>query len=302
MQCSRPVSDFLRCCGAARAVLHAETARLRRACLLGLILISLSTPPLPAVADTVVSYAGGSYTQNFNSLPDTTPDPSDDYDVPGTAGPILLGGTTGLGGTAMNGWYFARAGGTATDTAFRVGPGDAEGGATYSFGANGNSDRALGALASGTQIPTFGLLLENATAGTLTEFSVSFTGQQWRRGDGGANALRFRYLVDGTSILDPENTFTQVESLAFVSPVTTGTRIPLDGYLAENQVPLSGTITGLSWLPGQSLVLRWTDTNNSGFDDGLAIDNFTFVAVPEPTSLAIAAVGLGVGFMVRARR
>jgi hypothetical protein len=95
--------------------------------LLGLISIVLWTQPLQAVATTVVPYAGGSYTQTFNSLPDSTPDPSTAYDVADTAGPVLLGGSTGLGGTAMNGWYFARAAGTSTSTLFRVGPGSGPG-------------------------------------------------------------------------------------------------------------------------------------------------------------------------------
>jgi hypothetical protein len=273
-----------------------------RVCILGLVACVFSSASHRASAATIVSYAGGSYTQNFNSLPATTPDPIGTYDVPNTAGPILLGGTTGLGGTAMNGWYFARASGTNTSTLFRVAPGDSPVGATYSFGANGDSNRGLGTIAAGGQTPTFGLILENSTSQTLTEFSVAFTGQQWRRGSGGANALRFRYLVGGTSILQAENLFTEVPSLAFIAPVTAGTSIELDGYLPQNQVPLSATITDLSWLPGQTLVLRWTDVDNSGFDDGLAIDNFSFVAVPEPTSVALVAAGLGIGLVMRAYR
>ena len=57
----------------------------------------------------------------------------------------------------------------------------------------------------------------------------------------------------------------------------------------------------VTWEPGQSLWLRWRDTNVSGNDDGNALDNVRFTAaVPEPASLAFLGLG-AVGVLLRRR-
>jgi hypothetical protein len=147
-----------------------------------------------------------------------------------------------------------------------------------SFGTDGQTDRALGLLATGNQIDRFGLLLRNDTTGTLGQITIAFTGEQWRRGDVMMpDALTFEYGI--ATSLDATG-LTADTGLTFTAPITTGTSIALDGNAAANHKSVTETIMGLAWAPGSTLVLRWTTTTQTGKDDGLAIDDFSFSAHP----------------------
>ncbi|MBS0487337.1 MAG: endonuclease [Proteobacteria bacterium] len=50
----------------------------------------------------------------------------------------------------------------------------------------------------------------------------------------------------------------------------------LDGNAAANRTAISGSITGLSLAPSAAIWIRWVDSNVSGNDDGLAIDDVSF--------------------------
>ena len=72
----------------------------------------------------------------------------------------------------------------------------------------------------------------------------------------------------------------------------------------EGRVPdISATVSGISWVPGTDLWLRWGDVQLSGglADDGLGIDTVRFVAVPEPASLWLAGLG-AIAALSRRRR
>jgi hypothetical protein len=66
----------------------------------------------------------------------------------------------------------------------------------------------------------------------------------------------------------------------------------VDGNNAGKVAGITATVTGINWQPGTDLWLRWDDVNNTGNDHGLAIDNLSFSAIPEPSSLALAGLGL----------
>ncbi len=112
----------------------------------------------------------------------------------------------------------------------------------------------------------------NDTPNVITRVSIFYTGEQWRFGGSSTtNRLRFSYAIGGASINDGD--FAEMDALTFTSPITTGATGALNGNAAANRVLVSGTLAGLSWAPGQTFVIRWTDENDSGNDNGLAIDD-----------------------------
>lgn len=215
----------------------------------------------------LISYAGGSYTQNFNTLPS-----SGTFTLT-SAGPLSFTSAP-ISAAGLGGWSLAKYTGTGAVALFKVDAGTSTSGSAYSYGTGTNTDRALGSLSSGSTVSRFGLSVVNNTGRTITEFTLGYTGEQWRRGTGAANKLAFEYALGGTDINN--GAFTAAPSLDFVAPVTTGSAAALDGNAATNRAAVSATISGLTWAPGQTIVLRWSDVDDTGSDDGLGIDDLTF--------------------------
>ena len=198
--------------------------------------------------------------------------------------------STGTANTALPaGWAVAENNVTAgvTYAASNGTGGSGFAGNTYSFGSTGNSERALGSVASGSVESMYGAQLVNSTGATLTSLEVAFTAEQWRLGStGSADHLAFAYSTNATGITN--GTWTTVPQLDAVSPVTAGTaESGLDGNLAANRQAVTHTITGLSIAAGATFWVRWADANDGGVDDGLAIDDVRFgQAVDNPPTVA----------------
>jgi hypothetical protein len=242
----------------------------------------LSTPATATGLTTGgVSYSstGGTYTQNFNGLPNTGA-----FNTTGFgSGPFYLSECP-VGSGNLSGWQYGRTGGTGTDVKFNFDNGSATTGAVYSYGTSAASDRALGSLSTGTTINNYGLVLTNNTPDVLTSVTISYTGEQWRNGGGTGipNTLLFSYSLNGTGILN--GTYTPVPALDFVSPTVSTTAATLDGNLPANQTAKTATFTlNGNWIPGANLVLRFDDPNDISNDHGLAIDDFSFTAVQATT-------------------
>ncbi len=187
-----------------------------------------------------------------------------------------------------SGWDGAKVAGTGpTNMSYTVGTGTGTGGGIYSFGATGSTERALGALASGTNIAAFGVELINNTGATINNVSLNFTAETWRTSDQSSlNVLSFGYLVgaSGSANYLTTNTATAVAGLNAVEPqvdVMTGTsNAAVNGNLAANQTAANGTLLGINWAPGTSLYLRWQDANDTGDDAGIGIDNLSLKSIP----------------------
>jgi hypothetical protein len=230
--------------------------------------------------------SGDLYTQNFDMLPYTPENTTflyqDDVTVPN--------------------WLAVYNATIDSSRRLRAGSGANNVGSFWSYGATNSTERAMGSLGSST-VGTlrFGTRFVNNTGHALTEFTLAFTGEQWR--DGGttttgsvAQRLKVAYSLVATSIdqdrTDPTS-YTTIPELEFVTPNvgrTTGTA--LDGNLPENRKDLSFTIAGINWEPGKELWIRWLDADDSGNDHGMAIDDLKFSAVPEPATLVLVVLGL----------
>lgn len=235
--------------------------------------------------------AGSTYQQDFNSL--------------------AFSGTdiTWNNNVTLPGWFLFRqpAPGTAITT-YNVGTGSSTTGSFYSFGSAGNNERALGAIGSGGGYwgsPASGAVagwmavgFQNNSGTTLTSFSVGYDGEQWRNsGNINAQTMRFEYGF-GTTFTSVSSWLAPGGNYDWASPVTSGSAGAIDGNTLGLVTGRGGTISNLSWSPGDTLWLRWVEVNDAGDDHGLAIDNFTFTAlVPEPRLTGLA---FGVGLLVLA--
>lgn len=223
---------------------------------------------ITAASATQIYYTGGTYLQDFNSLPSTG-----SYTFSATGAAVVPVAAGPINAANAGGWAFSNYGSVSSAAKFAVGNGSSTGGAVYSFGATGSTDRALGSLSSGSAISRFGATFVNNTGQTINQLTINYTGEQWRRGSAAANKLTFEYGVGAADI--NTGTFTAVTALNFTAPMTTSGNVALDGNLAANRVPISSTLAGVNWAPGATLVIRWNDSDDSGSDDGLAVDDVT---------------------------
>jgi uncharacterized protein len=217
--------------------------------------------------------AGTAYTQNFNALSNTAASTTNELN---------------LDPQPLPGWFMLETGAGARDNdQYGVDTGGSNTGDTYSYGAAGNTDRALGALQSGTLIPVFGAQFTNDTGQTITELVISYTGEQWRISNISAardDRLDFQLSLNATDLAS--GTWTDVNALDFTNPIkTNASAISLDGNGTANRTAVSHTITGLSIAPGATFWIRWSDLNASGADDGLAIDDFSLTPVAAAPAL-----------------
>lgn len=113
-------------------------------------------------------------------------------------------------------------------------------------------------------------------------FAFKYTGEQWRRGNGGAETLAFSYQTGATVTSLTAGTYTAVTALNFISPYTASNNTALDGNAAANRTLLDQTIT-LNIPAGTEIMLRWQDVVESAQPDGFGIDDITITALP-PTA------------------
>lgn len=212
-------------------------------------------------AQTVSLTNTSAYTQDFNSLANS--------------------GTTN--NTLPQGWSFANSS-TTLLTSYRAGTGSDNTGAVYSYGSSVATDRAFGSLASnGTANIFLGAAFTNNTGATITSLAISYTGEQWRNGGNtAAHKLQFQYSLDATSL--STGTWVNVTALDFTSPTTTTTAAALDGNATANRSALSSSISSLNIATGATFRLRFFDTNDSGNDHGLAIDDFSLTPTTSGSS------------------
>ncbi|HEU4470855.1 MAG TPA: CehA/McbA family metallohydrolase [Flavisolibacter sp.] len=249
---------------------------------------ALNLRPRPASYVTALFFmlciaAEAQYTQNFDTI------------------------TTAGSGTFNNlpeGWGIYEVGsGGAADGRYVVNNGSSNTGNAYSYGILNGTDRALGSLGSGGNSPTIGAIFFNETDNPITSITISFVIEQWRFGGnstnrpaGTADIIPFSYSLDANSIANTApGTWVSVPELNLSSIITSGTASALVGDDAANRRSVSYTITGINLAPGGSILIRWSDSDTPGSDDGLSIDEFSISAGLSPGTLTSGATTTGGG-------
>ena len=263
------------------------------------LLIAFASAPVIAPAWAApVSFTGGTYAQDFDTLANSTQ---------GAA-------NTWTDGVTLPGWYAYMSAAASAPADYLVNNGSFVGfNELLSLGSGTATDRALGSQTDTTSAVRLGVALSNDTGKNIIDFTATYDGEQWRRAAGeGADLLQVDYQIfpAGLGSLTAASGWTAAPaSLTFTSPVIGGggSSNALNGNSAGNrQAGLTATIAGLSWADGDELWIRFTDGPNSTRHQ-LAVDNFSFsatqetVPIPEPSSLLLLGLG-AVGLMPRSRR
>lgn len=214
-------------------------------------------------------------------------------------------GTTWLEG--WGGFRYAGSGTIGADLNLGVSTGSATGGGLYNLGLSGETDRAVGSLASSSTIPGFGLRLRNGTGGPLDDLMFSGVMEQWRSGSSAAvdESMVCEYSLNAAGLFDDSATWLRLSGLDLLERQTGTTSAgALDGNLAENRLQMSAALHNLGWADQGTLTLRWLDTDNTGSDGIYALDDFGVTAiasVPEPGSISLCLLGAGAVGLLRRR-
>lgn len=254
-------------------------------------MMALALLACAGAAPAAIVYTGTTYTENFDSLPGVTVAPAPFSATIGLQFPLNAHGVAE--------WQVAKIAGTGTTAmGLLASEGSSNSGGIHSLGAVGSGERALGLLASGTNVPGMGVEITNGTAFVVTDATITFNREVWRTSTSTLNRMLFsfgtsggtitstNFLTDATMTLNPSG---DLVGLPFVA---TNGAIPVDS------LAVVVNLTGLSIAPGSSLFLRWTDFNDVGNDSSIGIDDFTLVMTPAPG----AAVLMGMGALVAMRR
>ncbi|HTY09092.1 MAG TPA: Ig-like domain-containing protein [Candidatus Edwardsbacteria bacterium] len=215
-------------------------------------------PVLIGAQQISLTTIGSAYTQDFNTL---------NYTDSSTVLP--------------NGWYLNETG-TNANAYYNANTGSSTTGNTYSYGASGSSERALGGLLSGSLTPRNGACFINNTGQTITSLTIAYSGEEWRCGAvTRRDSIKFELSLDAASLAS--GAWTSYHNLDFISPSDTFGTGAKNGNGAAYRNALSYTIGGLSIANGATFWVRWTDANASGADDGLAVDDFSLTPIAGPT-------------------
>lgn len=249
--------------------------------LLSAIVVSCSEPSRAALTLTTLD----DYTQDFDFLDfQGQPEWNNDQSTQDESG--------------SPGWYWQDGSGSLSyDSGLPFSPG------AYSLGSPlapaVETDRAMGSRTDdATPNLAWGIVFENNSGQTISEISLSFTGEQWRRAETSSDSLSFSFTSSASEITDllpaagatPAG-WTSVPGLTFDAPLAPGTPPYFDPPAEER--PLSDTFS-VSVPNGHFVALRWHDGDVAGSDAGLGIDDltvsFAVQAIPEASSVAFGCL------------
>jgi len=240
------------------------------------------------VAAAPISFDGTTaYTQNFQSFSTTT----------GTSSITLqqmAEVSTLAGGGSVSGWYvYSQAGWTTGNRWFAADGGSSATGGFRSMYSSSNGNLALGSQGSSSSVAFYGLVLQNLSGATINNVTVSFDAVLNRNPSSTVNSSAVSYRVSSTAVTtsatsagagtfnNSAGTWTTT-ALGFSSPSGTAATTPGAPGAQTSYNPMltiatrAGNLTGLSWGSNDFLYIRFSETDDTGSDATMGIDNFSF--------------------------
>lgn len=249
-----------------------------------------------------VNYVSGTYTQNFDSLATAAAltanafDFEDNVTLPGWYAESL---TTSYTGSAATFTLATSVAASNRADQYSISDNSTNAGDLYSSGSFSSTDRALGSVGSSGVDYFYAVRITNNTGSPLKNFTVTYDGEQWRRGGTATErpeTLNVAYRIGGTA-LDNSGTWILIPELAFTSPNITpavGAATGLDGNAAANRIAGITKKVTAAIANGESVWIVFADADDAGNDHAMAVDNFSFTA--ELNTGADVSVGAGSTF------
>lgn len=217
-------------------------------------------------ADGVIELTAGAYTEDFNTL---------------------ISSGTSTSASFPPGWTFEEMGGV-SNMYYSASAGETDESDTYSYGANGSPERALGGLGNMGLVPNFGVQFANETGQEIGYLTVTYWCEQWRlSATERVDRLDFEYSMDAFNLASGH--WTSFDALDCHGSESTGTVGARDGNTVRTLVSATLDLHHTPIPNHATFWLRWKEYNVSGVDDGLAIDDFR---LEKQTPSAIGMEGL----------
>jgi trimeric autotransporter adhesin len=220
----------------------------------------------------------GNYSQDFNEL--------------GSSGTTLPVGWSAI--------RIAGSGEIGAGLTLGVTTGTATSGGVFNTGSAGDTDRALGVLASSATVPAFGLQLVNLTGALIDQVTLSGVMEQWRTGSSATvdERVTCEFSMNAAGLDDAMALWQALPDFDLVERLTGTTSAgAIDGNLEDHQRPMQASISNLQWADHGVLTFRWVDMDHAGSDGLYALDNLQIAQVvspiPEPSSVLTLLLGMG---------
>ncbi len=232
--------------------------------------------PLPDPVDLLVDSTDFTYTQDFNTLGNLTKTWINSGTLPGWHIYILDDASF-----SMDGRDLPATGGIQRRTYLNFGftPDERALGATAGSSYLGIPE--IESIPTGTTFGFVTLALKNNTTDVIDSLALSYDGLQFELGNSsGPQELRVAHATSDGAVPTDALAWVEVPEANFFSPRLSTPENPqptgalIDPFQPQNRANrVAGDLTALDWQPGDTLWIRWRDTNAPGGDHGVLIDN-----------------------------